>query len=72
MIVLFGFGKHDCRSKGSILPVGEFIAEKKKILFCIDALARGGTELQLTGLIERLDHDRFEPILCTLRPSPVE
>ena len=21
MIVLFGFGKHDCRSKGSILPV---------------------------------------------------
>jgi glycosyltransferase involved in cell wall biosynthesis len=41
-----------------------------KILFCIDALARGGTELQLAGLIDRLDRARFETVLCTLRPSP--
>lgn len=46
--------------------------EIMKILYCIDALARGGTELQLTGLIDRLDRDRYEPILCTLRPSPGE
>jgi len=52
--------------------VGESISGKKKILYCIDALARGGTELQLTGLIDHLGRDRFEPILCTLRPSPVE
>ena len=48
------------------------ISEKKKILYCIDALARGGTELQLTGLIDRLDRDRFEPVLCTLKSSPAE
>ena len=52
--------------------MNESIAEKRKILYCIDALARGGTELQLTGLIDRLDYDRYEPILCTLRPSPRE
>lgn len=45
---------------------------KTKILYCIDALARGGTELQLTGLVDRLDRDRYEPFLCTLRPSPPE
>ncbi|MCP4570869.1 MAG: glycosyltransferase [bacterium] len=42
------------------------------ILYCIDALARGGTELQLSGLIERLDRARVRPHLCTLRPSPPE
>lgn len=43
-----------------------------KILFCIDALVRGGTELQLTGLIDRLDRTRFQPHLLTIRPSPPE
>lgn len=43
-----------------------------KILYCIDALARGGTELQLAGLIARLDRRRFRPALCTLRPSAPE
>jgi glycosyltransferase involved in cell wall biosynthesis len=38
-----------------------------KILYVIDGLARGGTELQLTGLIDRLDRRRFAPYLCTLR-----
>ena len=46
--------------------------DKKKILYCIDALARGGTELQLTGLIDRLDRSRYEPVLCTLKSSPSE
>lgn len=40
-----------------------------KILFCIDCLVRGGTELQLIGLIERLDPSRYEPYLLTLRPT---
>ena len=38
-----------------------------KILFCIDKLARGGTELQLINLINRLDRKRYEPHLFTLR-----
>jgi len=44
----------------------------RKVLFCIDALVRGGTELQLTGLIDRLDRRYFTPCLLTLRPSPPE
>ncbi len=36
------------------------------ILFGIDAMALGGTELQLRGLIDRLDRRRFEPHLLTL------
>jgi L-malate glycosyltransferase len=46
--------------------------KKIKILFCIDNLVRGGTELQLIGLIDRLDRSRFSPYLLTLRPSPKE
>ena len=38
-----------------------------KILYVIDDLGRGGTELQLIGLIDRLDRRRFSPYLCTLR-----
>lgn len=38
-----------------------------KILYVIDSLHYGGTELQLKGLIDRLDRDRFAPHLCTLR-----
>lgn len=45
------------------------MARKKKILYVIDSLARGGTELQLIGLIDRLDRERFEPHLLTLRPT---
>jgi glycosyltransferase involved in cell wall biosynthesis len=71
MIVMFGFGKHDCRSKGNNRPVAASI-KKLKILYAIDALACGGTELQLTGLIDRLDRTRYEPVLCTLKPSPPE
>ncbi|MFH1843457.1 MAG: glycosyltransferase [bacterium] len=39
------------------------------ILYCIDSLQRGGTELQLAGLLQRLDRTRFQPHLCTLRRS---
>jgi glycosyltransferase involved in cell wall biosynthesis len=39
------------------------------ILYCIDSLQRGGTELQLAGLIARLDRTAWRPYLCTLRPS---
>ncbi len=45
---------------------------KIKVLYCIDSLARGGTELQLIGLIDRLDRERFEPYILTLRNSPDE
>lgn len=40
-----------------------------KILFCIDNLLRGGTELQLIGLIERLDPKKYTPYLLTIRPT---
>ena len=40
-----------------------------KILYCIDKLLRGGTELQLIGLIERLDPALYQPYLLTIRPS---
>ncbi len=43
--------------------------QPKKILFCIDCLIRGGTELQLSGLIEHLDPAQCKPYLLTLRPS---
>ena len=38
-----------------------------RILYVIDTLRRGGTELQLAGLIARLDRNRFRPRLITLR-----
>lgn len=40
-----------------------------KILYCIDSLVRGGTELQLIGLIERLDRNKYTPYLLTIRES---
>jgi len=40
-----------------------------KILFAIDKLLRGGTELQLIGLIERLDPNLYTPYLLTIKPS---
>lgn len=44
----------------------------RRILFCIDSLVRGGTELQLIGLVDRLDRRRYRPFLLTLRPTPAE
>lgn len=43
-----------------------------KILYCIDNLLRGGTELQLAGLIEHLDPNEYQPYLLTIKPSPPE
>lgn len=43
-----------------------------KILYCIDNLLRGGTELQLAGLIEHLDLNEYQPYLLTIKPSPPE
>lgn len=40
-----------------------------KVLYCIDNLLRGGTELQLIGLIERLDPTKYKPYLLTIRES---
>jgi L-malate glycosyltransferase len=40
-----------------------------KILYAIDNLLRGGTELQLIGLIERLNPQEYTPYLLTIRPS---
>ena len=45
------------------------VRPRTKVLFCIDFLLRGGTELQLIGLIERLDPARFEPWLLTIRQT---
>jgi glycosyltransferase involved in cell wall biosynthesis len=42
---------------------------RTRILFCIDQLVRGGTELQLIGLIDHLDRDRYSPYLLTIRPT---
>jgi glycosyltransferase involved in cell wall biosynthesis len=39
-----------------------------RIVFCILSMGEGGTEKQLIKLIRGLDHTRFEPLLCTLRP----
>ena len=39
-----------------------------RVLYCIDNLSRGGTELQLIHLIRNLDRARVEPFLLTLRP----
>lgn len=44
-------------------------AKPVKVLYCIDNLVRGGTELQLIGLIERLDRSQYQPYLLTIRPS---
>lgn len=40
-----------------------------RVLYCIDAMAAGGTEKQLASLVAGLDRNRFQPFLCTLRPS---
>jgi L-malate glycosyltransferase len=40
-----------------------------KVLFCIDNLVRGGTELQLIGLIDHLDRTKFKPYLLTIRKT---
>lgn len=40
-----------------------------RILYAIDSLVRGGTELQLAGLIDRLDRRCCAPNLLTIRPS---
>ena len=40
-----------------------------RVLYCVDSLIRGGTELQLLGLIERLPRDRVRPYLLTIRPT---
>lgn len=45
---------------------------QKKILFCIDNLVRGGTELQLIGLINNLDRQEFLPYLLTIRPTDTQ
>lgn len=45
------------------------IMQPVKVLYCIDNLLRGGTELQLIGLIERLDPQKYTPYLLTIRQS---
>jgi len=40
----------------------------KKILYCIDTLLRGGTELQLIGMINELDRALYKPYLLTIKP----
>jgi glycosyltransferase involved in cell wall biosynthesis len=42
------------------------------VCYCIDRMGLGGTERQLHALIDGLDRRRFEPLLCTLRPSTID
>jgi glycosyltransferase involved in cell wall biosynthesis len=44
-------------------------AKPASVLYCIDCLVRGGTELQLLSLIDRLDRCKYAPHLLTIRPS---
>lgn len=39
---------------------------KIKILYVIERLARAGTELHLLKVLQNLNRDRFEPVLCCL------
>ena len=43
--------------------------EPVKILFGIDSLVRGGTELQLKEMISRIDRDKYIPYLITIQPT---
>jgi L-malate glycosyltransferase len=43
-----------------------------KVLYCIDTMARGGTEKQLAAVIQHLDPKAVQPHLCTLRPSETD
>jgi glycosyltransferase involved in cell wall biosynthesis len=47
----------------------EFSESTHKVLYGIDSIVRGGTELQLVGLIERLDKSKFTPYLLTIRET---
>ena len=40
--------------------------EPVKVLYLIERLARAGTELHLVRLLEHLNRDRFQPVLCCL------
>ena len=50
-------------------PASANNSSRTRILFCIDQLVRGGTELQLIGLIDHLNRDRYSPYLLTIRPT---
>jgi len=45
------------------------MAERVKVLYVIERLARAGTELHLVKILQRLDRSRFEPVLCCLNDS---
>ncbi len=50
----------------------EKYSNKIKILFCIESLARGGTEKQLMLLLDKLDREKFEPHLCCLKQTGID
>jgi glycosyltransferase involved in cell wall biosynthesis len=54
--------------------IGTSIDEQQpvRVLYCIEAMLHGGTEKQLAALIRGLDRRRFEPLLCTLKPSAMD
>lgn len=43
-----------------------------RVLFCIESMVHGGTEKQLAAVINGLDRDRVEPLLCCLKPSTMD
>ncbi|HID71815.1 MAG TPA: hypothetical protein EYP29_03615, partial [Thermoplasmata archaeon] len=44
---------------------------RKKILYLIPTLAYGGAERQLVELVNNLDRDRFDPIICLIYSDQV-
>lgn len=43
--------------------------KRTRIAYLIDSLRIGGTENQLTDMVNRLDRDRFEPLIICIRAS---
>lgn len=48
------------------------MAPRTKILYLIERLARASTELHLLRILERLDRERYEPVLCVINSEASE
>ncbi len=57
---------------GLTMARGAARLDRVGVCYCIDRMAPGGTEGQLRALIKGIDRRRFEPLLCTLRPSTID
>jgi predicted O-linked N-acetylglucosamine transferase (SPINDLY family) len=44
----------------------------KKILYIVSTLQRSGPIIVLANIVKYLDRDKFEPIVLTLSPEPID